>query len=587
MRRLLTLILILAAVPALRADDSTPLDTGALATLAVQDHGRKKPFTTFAYESLMAMSGTSTLPVEEKGVASRLSPERVILDLWLKPEGWDERPAIMVTFRALKEKLGLPLETDRKLFSYKELINKPALLDLLDQAQKLRQADKADSLSNLQKEAEHLGERLRLFQDNVNGQRQMIVPNAASEGGRWAAMQDIAPGLRIWPTTDAASAGPGPVTQDAVARFVAWYGAYRGSDIAQFNALTPQLVDTLRLLAPQYYPPAARLQFEHYYMELHPFRWAWIIYLLTLLVLLLTAIWGRGIGYRLTWLGVLTGLGFEVYGLACRVIISGRPPVTNMYETVIWVSFVGMVFASILEAVYRKRYFFYAGLPASILTLIIADSQPTILDASINPLTAVLRNNMWLTIHVLTIVSSYAAFVLTAALGHIALTMSFWGRRYAKQMAEVQFFIYRAMQIGVLLLAAGTILGGVWANYSWGRFWGWDPKETWALVTLLCYLAVLHGRLAGWWGGFGLAIGSVACLLSVVMSWYGVNFVLGKGLHSYGFGTGGFSYVAVFAACEVAFVAFVIGWNRKYGLLRPRAKAAPEPDGQLVSTGRA
>jgi ABC-type transport system involved in cytochrome c biogenesis permease subunit len=577
--------LLLASARILVAD-STPLDTHALATLAVQDHGRKKPFTTFAYESLLTMSGTSTLPVEENGVATKLSPERVMLDLWFKPEGWDERPAIMVTFRALKEKLGLPLESDKKLFSYKQLIGQPALLDLLDQAQKLRQDDKGQSLSNLQKEAEHLGERLRLFQDCVNGQRQMIVPNAVSAAGRWAAIQDIAPGLRIWPPTEAgASAIQGPASGQAVAEFTAWYQAYRAGDIAQFNTLTPQVVDALRLLAPQFYPPAASLQFEHHYMTLHPFRWAWIVYLLTLIVLLLTGIWGRDIGYRLTWIGALAGLGLEAYGLACRVIISGRPPVTNMYETVIWVSFVGMVFASILESVYRKRYFFYAGLPASILTLIIADSQPTILDASINPLTAVLRNNMWLTIHVLTIVSSYAAFVLTAALGHIALVMSFWGRRYAKSMAEVQFFIYRAMQIGVLLLAAGTILGGVWANYSWGRFWGWDPKETWALVTLLCYLSVLHGRLAGWWGGFGLAIGSVACLLSVVMSWYGVNFVLGKGLHSYGFGTGGFSYVAVFAAFEAAFVAFVIVWNRKYGWLRPvaRVPSPPQEDGLAPS----
>jgi ABC-type transport system involved in cytochrome c biogenesis permease subunit len=578
-----TLAALLLAAPNLLHADPVPLDTNALATLAVQDHGRKKPFTTFAQESLLTLSGVSTLPAQEDGQAVQLPPERVLLDLWFKPEGWDNRPVIMVTFRALKEKLGLPLETDRKLFSYQQLISQPALLDLLNQAQNLRRDDKADSLTNLQKEAEHLGERLRLFQDCVNGQKQMIVPDPRSANGRWAAIQDVARSLGTWPpTSNPPDFAVGPNLQDATRQFGAWYQAYRAGDIAQFNALTPKLVDALRLTAPQFYPSAATLRFEHHYMTLHPFRLAWIVYLLSVIVLLLTAIWGRTWGYRLTWLGALTGLGFEVYGLACRVIISGRPPVTNMYETVIWVSFMGMVFASILEAVYRKRYFFYAGLPASVLTLIIADSQPTILDASINPLTAVLRNNMWLTIHVLTIVSSYAAFVLTAALGHIALTMSLWGRRYAKPMADMQFFIYRAMQIGVLLLAAGTILGGVWANYSWGRFWGWDPKETWALVTLLCYLAVLHGRLAGWWGGYGLSIGSVACLLSVIMSWYGVNFVLGKGLHSYGFGTGGFSYVAVFACFEVAFVTFVILWNRRRAAAPVRSPSSLGPEPRLA-----
>ena len=289
-------------------------------------------------------------------------------------------------------------------------------------------------------------------------------------------------------------------------------------------------------------------------MVLEPFLWAWIIYVFALICLLMTALWARTPGYIATWILVLVGLFYEVYGFACRIIISGRPPVTDLYETVIWVSFIGMVFAIILEAVYRKRYFFYAGLPAAILTLIVADSDSTILDASINPLTAVLRNNMWLTIHVLTIVSSYAAFALTAALGHIALVMSFWGKRYAAAQNEVQFFIYRAMQIGIMLLATGTILGGVWANYSWGRFWGWDPKETWALITLLCYIALLHGRLAGWWRGFGLAVGSVVCFLSVMMSWYGVNFILGqngKSLHSYGLSTGGLSYATGFAALEV------------------------------------
>ena len=95
------------------------------------------------------------------------------------------------------------------------------------------------------------------------------------------------------------------------------------------------------------------------------------------------------------------------------------------------------------------------------------------------------------------------------------------------------------MQVGVLLIAAGTILGGVWADYSWGRFWGWDPKEVWALITLLVYLIPLHGRFAGWVNTFGLVIASVVCFLSVVMAWYGVNFVLGVGLHSYGFVEGG------------------------------------------------
>ena len=126
-------------------------------------------------------------------------------------------------------------------------------------------------------------------------------------------------------------------------------------------------------------------------------------------------------------------------------------------------------------------------------------------------------------------------------------------------------FIYRAMQVGVLLIAAGTILGGVWADYSWGRFWGWDPKEVWALITLLVYLVPLHGRFAGWVNTFGLAVASVVCFLSVVMAWYGVNFVLGVGLHSYGFTEGGSQGLMSMIIAGVLAIPFAAYWRRHLG----------------------
>jgi len=435
------LLAILAGLLPLRADGdagAASLDTNTLATLAVQDHGRKKPFTTFAQESLLSMAGVGSLPAETAASstsdsAPAPSAEAVMLDLWLKPQGWDKRPLILVTFGQLKQKLGLPLDSDRKRFTYDELINNAAFNALLDEATKIRQAGDPDKLTSVEKEAEHLGERLRLFQDCVNGGRETIVPHPSDPNGAWLPIQNLgmvegAP----WPPVDTTTNYYINSDSRALAAgkaFAAWSEAWRNGDIAQFNKLTPDLVTALTTLSPVVYPSAGSLKFEHAYMQLHPFRKAWIVYLCGLLVLLMTAIWQRTLGYRLTWLLVLTGLAFEVYGFFCRIVISGRPPVTNMYETVIWVSFGAMVFAVILEAVYRKRFFFYAGVPASIIALIVADSQPTILDSSINPLTAVLRNNMWLTIHVLTIVSSYAAFTLTAALGHLALTMSLWGRR--------------------------------------------------------------------------------------------------------------------------------------------------------------
>ncbi len=132
----------------------------------------------------------------------------------------------------------------------------------------------------------------------------------------------------------------------------------------------------------------------------------------------------------------------------------------------------------------------------------------------------------------------------------------------AAKIKPLSNFIYRTMQVGVLLIAAGTILGGVWADYSWGRFWGWDPKEVWALITLLVYLIPLHGRFAGWVNTFGLVMASVVCFLSVIMAWYGVNFVLGVGLHSYGFVEGGSQGVVGAVVLAVLAVAGAAAWRR-------------------------
>jgi ABC-type transport system involved in cytochrome c biogenesis permease subunit len=143
----------------------------------------------------------------------------------------------------------------------------------------------------------------------------------------------------------------------------------------------------------------------------------------------------------------------------------------------------------------------------------------------------------------------------------------------AAKIKPLSNFIYRTMQVGVLLIAAGTILGGVWADYSWGRFWGWDPKEVWALITLLVYLIPLHGRFAGWVNTFGLVIASVVCFLSVIMAWYGVNFVLGVGLHSYGFVEGGSQGVVLAVVLGVLSVTGAAAWRRAIASRVPNSPA--------------
>ena len=159
---------------------------------------------------------------------------------------------------------------------------------------------------------------------------------------------------------------------------------------------------------------------------------------------------------------------------------------------------------------------------------------------------------------------SYSAFFLAAALGNIAL----WGiirgeSERGEKFREISLAMYRAVQIGVVLLAVGIIMGGVWADYSWGRFWGWDPKETWAFIAFMGYIGVLHGRISGMLRAFGFVAAVVISFALVIMAWYGVNYVLGAGLHSYGFGAGGVEYVAAVVGAQILFVAFV-GYRLKH-----------------------
>lgn len=204
---------------------------------------------------------------------------------------------------------------------------------------------------------------------------------------------------------------------------------------------------------------------------------------------------------------------------------------------------------------------------------------------TINPLMPVLRNNFWLLIHVLTITASYGAGALAWGLSNIAMAYYLFGTyrkpvrpstesvagghslvagmkaptkrfpaRAPEACATLAAFSYKAIQVAVLMLAVGTILGGLWAAVSWGRFWGWDPKEVWALISLLVYLVVLHGRYAGWTGNFALHVGAILGATSILMAWYGVNYLLDFGKHSYGRGSGGTWIVLTAVAVNWAYV---------------------------------
>jgi len=252
-------------------------------------------------------------------------------------------------------------------------------------------------------------------------------------------------------------------------------------------------------------------------------------------------------------------VAFHTMGLGLRVLILSRPPVSNMYESMIFMNWILILCALVLYARRRKLFLLSTAALVSALVMIYADLLP--IESSLGVLAPVLRSSYWLIIHVMTIVASYGIFGLAMALGHRQLFFHAVGRLHQDDQSASAQVLLQLIQLGVLTLGIGTVLGGVWANESWGRFWGWDPKETWALITFLGYLAVIHLRYARKLSDQALAVCAVLGFLLVLMTWYGVNFLLGRGLHSYGSGSGGAVWIAGYLVFEALFFVFIMVKN--------------------------
>ncbi len=240
--------------------------------------------------------------------------------------------------------------------------------------------------------------------------------------------------------------------------------------------------------------------------------------------------------------------------LVMRIMISGRAPITNMYETVLFSGYGALVLALILGHFKKQTVFIYMGLAYNVCTLMMLNFANGMLTATISPLVPVLRDNFWLSTHVTTIILSYGALALSWILANTVLVKRRMGTITSKDDIYYSEIIYTTLKWGTTMLAAGIILGGVWADYSWGRFWGWDPKETWSLIVLCFYMAILHGRYTSWIKPHRFIMVTALAFLSVMMAWFGVNYILASGLHSYGFSQGGALFLATFFILQIGLV---------------------------------
>lgn len=196
-----------------------------------------------------------------------------------------------------------------------------------------------------------------------------------------------------------------------------------------------------------------------------------------------------------------------------------------------------------------------AGLFYDILCLFMMNFAGTMLNSSIGPLVPVLRDNFWLSTHVTCVILSYGALAISWILANTVLLKKYLGKMKKSDEKEYSDMIYSCVKLGAVLLAIGIILGGVWADYSWGRFWGWDPKETWSLIVFCLYIAICHGKYTQWIPPRRFNWVVAGAFMSVMMAWFGVNYILASGLHSYGFSQGGAIFLLSFFTVQSLFLA--------------------------------
>ncbi|MBI3088560.1 MAG: cytochrome c biogenesis protein CcsA [Candidatus Omnitrophica bacterium] len=517
-------------VGAAQAAEMPPEALAAVKRVAIQHNGRLKPFDSFAWESLEHLTGGPRYQAQD--------PVETVVSMLTTPEAWQDVPLLQVPFLPLREHLGMDRRTSR--ISYNELVATRKLMRLLPAIAAKQQRD--EKLTMMEQETWDAYDRFvaltALLQQDLR-----VVPPPPGRGPEWLPILE--------------PEGHPRDAQLAVRNaWTAWVTAVRDGQPQAMTTAARQVAEALRAVNPSAYPAQWRLELEVFYNRTAPFLAARTLYVVAMLALMLALAsllgWASTMGMAALW----TAFAIHAAGIAIRVVLGGRPPVSNFYETMLWLPFVAVLLALVFEGVYRVKYFGIAAALLAAVTLELARHVP--LDASIAPVVAVLRSNLWLTIHVLTIVASYGALALATVLAHIYgwLYLRRAGRHPA--LASLDLFLYRAIQVGVVLLAGGVMLGAVWANASWGRYWGWDPKETWALITLLWFLAVLHGRFAGWLRGVGVALCTIGGFFLLLMTYYGVSFYL-VGLHSYagGHATPLPALLIAYLIAEVAFMAAV------------------------------
>ena len=374
-------------------------------------------------------------------------------------------------------------------------------------------------------------------------------------------------------------------TDSSITAYAALASAFQATDAPEFNR---QLVLYRSALASNFAPELSKASWEVFFNRMQPFYNAMLVYVLALLF---------AFGFWLTfsetlrrtafWL-VVWALVIHTSGLIFRMALEGRPPVTNLYSSAIFIGWGACVLGLVLESFWKNAIGLVVACVIGFITLIIAHFLALSGD-TMEMMRAVLDTNIWLATHVVIVTLGYASTFVAGFLGILYVVLGFFTPMLSRQSGKSDIgksltkMIYGIVCFATLFSFVGTVLGGIWADQSWGRFWGWDVKENGALIIVLWNAMILHLR----WGGMirerGMATCAVIGNIVTSWSWFGVN-MLGIGLHSYGFMDAAFYWLLAFVASQLALI--VIG-SLPLRMWKSFKGTVPPPDTESGGDSRA
>jgi len=552
--------------PAPASEFARSVDLSPLDRLAVQDEGRLKSFDSHARTMMQFVNGMNEIDGQEHAFT--------YLDMVFRPKAYQSRPSVYVKKKLIRQRIVQALEDShalppaaRETFMDTGMIA-PAWLFLPGVQRLLDEMER--NVMRGQKEASAIHSALTLAtRTSILEQRLKIIPPpAGDESAAWHSVTELGPtGM---PDDDAhAGIGHGhgidnmdPETDARLA--AAWGGlkaGWQNQDSQAVNAAVTELSALVIGVNPEVYPDTERLRWESWYFRVKGLTWGWVFYLLAVVPLLIALI------YRWRWahvLGIaifLLAFALHTSAIGLRWYISQRWPNSNMFEAVTTASWFGGIGALLLELWVRRRalrgLFALASAGASMTALMCAHFLPVGLNSNVSNMMPILAD-VWLYIHTNVIIFSYCLIFMGGLTGLFYLRYRLGGgdpgvakaggagtlimdtaasggflrsgKATAGQILDAGTMVL--MELAFILLWAGLVMGAIWADHSWGRPWGWDPKEVFALCTFLIFLILVHVRFKVRDKGLWTAVLAVTGCAVMLFNWIVINFVI-SGLHSY------------------------------------------------------